>query len=303
MAVIGIWASITIFILTLAFFALVLLERAWRAAGELIFPPKRSPASAPTDYGLDFQTVKIRTRDGLELRGWWIPATPTRGTIVFSHGYAGDCSPDLKYAPLFHEAGFNVFLFDYRGHGASQGDWTSLVYFERSDLLAALDFLRTLGIARVGLIGFSMGGAIALSTSPLSPMVVGTVSDSTFAELKSIVRNAAIVRRVPPPLASVIGWLVVALASIRLRANLFSADPIHWVGKISPCPVLIMHGAADEGVPVSEAYRLYNAAREPKELWIVPGANHREIEAVAAEEYRRRVVQFFEQAFADANGN
>lgn len=303
MAVIGIWASIAIILSSLVFLALILLERTWRAAGELIFPVRRSPAATPADYGLNAEAITVKARDGLDLKGWWIPgAAPARGTIVFSHGYAGDCSPDLIYAPMFHQAGFNVCLFDYRAHGASQGTWTSLVYFERRDLLAVLDFLRMRGVTQVGLIGFSMGGAIALATASLSPMVVGTVSDCTFAELKTIVRNAAIVRQVPPLLASVIGWLVVLLASVRLRANLFSADPIHWVGKIAPCPVLIMHGTADEAIPVTEAQRLFDAAREPKQLWIVPGAKHRQIEEVAKEEYRRRVLEFFETVFANAGG-
>jgi fermentation-respiration switch protein FrsA (DUF1100 family) len=58
-----------------------------------------------------------------------------------------------------------------------------------------------------------------------------------------------------------------------------------------------MHGTADEAVPVEEAHRLFDAANEPKELWIVPGANHRMIEEVAAEEYQRRLVEFFDRAF------
>ena len=138
---------------------------------------------------------------------------------------------------------------------------------------------------------------MALSAAPASPIVIGVVSDCTFSELNRIIRNAALQRRVPPPLAGLIGWLVESLAGLRLHANLFSADPIHAISKISPCPVLIMHGEADDAVPVSEAFRLYHAAREPKQLWIVPGAGHRAIEEVAPDEYRRRVVDFFDRAF------
>ncbi len=281
--------------------ALALAALAWHGAGQLIHPARHPATTSPQDYGLESEAISFKTRDGLTLRGWFIPTarrSDPKGTIVFCHGYGGDCSPDLVYAPLFHQAGFNLLFFDCRGHGASDGDFTSLVYFERGDLLAALDFLRSRGLGRVGLMGFSMGGAVALATAPHSPMVVGVISDSAFAELRSIVQQAAPSRGVPKFLAPRVGWLVVLLASLRLRANLFSADPIHWVDKIAPRPVLIMHGADDAAIPVSEAQRLFRAARHPKELWIVPHATHREIEGVAREEYRRRVIDFFIQAFA-----
>lgn len=298
MGAIGLVASAIILLGALAFVAWVLLERAWRAAGELIYPKRRMPATTPADYGMDAQPIAFRARDGVALHGWFAPAPPpSKGTVVFSHGYAGDCSPDLKYVPLFNQSGFNVCLFDYRGHGSSEGHFTSLVYFERGDLLCALDYLRTRGIERVGLMGFSMGGAVSLAAAPLSPMVVAVASDSTFAELSQIISNAARERGMPAILASGLGHLVELLAALRLHANLFSADPIRSIGRISPRPVLIMHGTADEAVPVSEAYRLYAAANEPKDLWIVPGANHRMIEQVAGDEYRRRIIDFFDRAF------
>lgn len=284
--------------------ALALAALAWSGAGQLTHPARHPATNSPQDYGLEFEPIAFKTRDGLTLRGWFIPAArgiDPKGTIVFSHGYSGDCSPDLVYAPLFHQAGFNLLFFDYRGHGASGGDFTSLVYFERGDLLAALDFLRARGIERVGLMGFSMGGAVALATAPHSPMVVGVISDSAFADLHSIVQQSATARGVPKLLAPLMGWLVVLFASLRLRANLFSADPIRWVDKMAPRPVLIMHGAEDEAIPVSEAQRLFRAARQPKELWVVPGAAHRKIEKVAREEYRRRVIDFFARAFASEN--
>lgn len=276
-----------------------LLGLAWRGAGELIHPPRRPPVTTPADFGLAAEPISFSSREGLTLRGWFIPAPNPKGTIVLSHGYAGDCSPDLIYAPLFHQARYNTLLFDYRGHGSSDGDFTSLVYFERGDLLAALDFLRARGIARVGLLGFSMGGAIALATAPLSPMVVGVISDCAFAEVRRIVEHAARARGVPAALAPWVGWLTELCASVRLRANLFSADPIRWVGRIAPRPVLIVHAGKDASVPVGEAQRLFRAAREPKELWIVPDALHRKIEEIAPDEYRRRVLEFFDRAFGN----
>ena len=271
---------------------------AWRGATELIHPPHRRAETSPADYQLESETVSFRARDGLTLRGWFIPAPNPHGTIVVCHGYTGECSPDLEYAPMFHQHGYSTLYFDFRGHGMSDGNYTSLVYFERRDLLAALDFLRARGIERVGLYGLSMGGAIALSTAPLSPMVVGVVSDCAFAKLWHVVRHSVSKRGIPGIFASLVGWLVILIASLRLRAYLFSADPIRAISKIAPRPILLMHAENDDDAPVEEGRRLYAAAREPKDLWVVPNAAHREIEAVARDEYRRRVMEFFDKIFS-----
>lgn len=294
-------ASLVVILCGFVLLIAVLVRRAWIAAGELVHPIRRRSATSPADYGLTAEAISFKTRDGLTLRGWFVP-TPVhaKGTLVFSHGYAGECSPDLIYVPFLNGAGYNVCLFDYRGHGASEGKFTSLVHYERGDLLDAIDFLNKKGVSRVGLIGFSMGGAIALATTPLCPNVVAVVSDCTFGELGAIIRNAALQRGYPRPGAELVSWLVELLASLRVHANLFSADPIRTIAKISPRPVLIMHGEADTAIPVREAYRLFSAAREPKELWVVPGAGHRQIEEILPIEYRRRLVEFFDRAFESA---
>ena len=139
---------------------LLVVAIAWRGAMELIYPPHRRAATSPADYQLASENISFRSRDGMTLRGWFIPSSNPRGTIVVCHGYTGDCSPDLQYAPMFHQHGYNTLYFDFRGHGMSDGNYTSLVYFERFDLLAALEFLRAKGIERVGLYGLSRGGTI-----------------------------------------------------------------------------------------------------------------------------------------------
>jgi fermentation-respiration switch protein FrsA (DUF1100 family) len=269
---------------------------AWKGSTQLIYPPHRLPTATPADFDLESEPISFKSHDGIILRGWFIPAPDSVRAIILCHGYSGDCSPDLVYAPLLHTAGYHLLFFDFRGHGASDGTCTSLVSFERADLLAALAHLWSRGITRVGLLGFSMGGAIALASASLSPLVVGVISDCAFAELWHIPRQVARRRGLPEPFAAAVGWCVVLFASMRLRANLSSADPVRWIDKIAPRPVLIMHGIADADAPVAEAYQLFRVAREPKELWLVPGATHRKIEEIACEEYRKRVIEFFERS-------
>ena len=275
----------------------LVLTTTWRAATQLIHPPHRQPETSPSDYQLDAETISFSTVDGLTLRGWFIAAPDAHGTIILCHGYTGNCSPDLRYAPMFYARGYNTLYFDFRGHGASDGDYTSLVFFERRDLLAAIEFLQSRGIPRMGLLGFSMGGAVALATAPLCPRVVGVISDCAFAELQTVVRAAARQRGMPSIVAAPISWFIMAFAGLRLRANLFAADPIRWVSRITPRPILLMHAVNDTDAPASEARRLFDAANEPKALWLVPGATHRDIESVAHDEYHTRVIEFFDRAF------
>ena len=274
---------------------------AWQGMRQLIYAKHISPSQSPNDIGLSAEKISFQNHAGQTLRGWFIPAPNAKGTIVFAHGYAGDCSPDLVYAPLFYRAGYNTLFFDLRGHGASDPSPISMVYFERDDLSCALDFLKSRGIQRVGLVGFSMGGAVALTTAAINPMVIGIISDCTFANIEMAVASRIVLHGIPYWIATKLGWVIIALASIRLRANLFSANPLRWIDKISPRPLLIMHGAQDVDVPVESAYLLFKTAREPKQLWIVPNATHRKIEEVAPEEYQRRLVQFFDEIPATCN--
>ena len=244
----------------------------------------------PADYGLSYENVAIPSRDGLTLRGWFIPAESPRGTIVFCHGHAGSMDPDVEYAPAFHDGGYNVLMFDFRGHGRSEGQRVSMGYHERLDLLGAVDYLRSRGIDRVGVLGFSMGGAVAISTAPQSEAIRAVVSDGAFARLGSAIASGARERGLPV-------WaspLMIGSASLRLGSWLPKADPIRWVDKIAPRALLIIHGGLDPYVSLAEVQELYTKAGEPKELWVVPEAGHRRVDKQRPDEYRARLLAFFD---------
>jgi pimeloyl-ACP methyl ester carboxylesterase len=126
-------------LLVLIGLGLALVALAARGARQLIYPLHRRAGATPADYGLAFEPVAFHTRDGLTLRGWFIPAAASMRALIFCHGYSGDCSPDLIHALLLRGAGYNLLLFDFRGHGASGGNSTSVVYFERADVVVALE--------------------------------------------------------------------------------------------------------------------------------------------------------------------
>ncbi|MCL6432364.1 MAG: alpha/beta fold hydrolase [Anaerolineae bacterium] len=267
-------------------------------ARELIAPRFDRTATTPADLCLPYEDVWFTTSDGLRLHGWYVPAERPRGTVIFLHGHGGTPAPDLIYVPGFRERGFSVLLFDFRAHGQSEGRFTSIGYFERRDLAAAVRFLEERGVRRVGLLGFSMGAVVAMATAGDLPNVAAVVADCGFAELQSVVAFGARARGVPAFLSGIVGWLVVLLASLRLGAPLWTADPIRHVGRISPRPLLLIQAGRDAYVPVRDGLRLYAAAGEPKELWSVPEAEHRAVDKVHKEEYMERVLGFFERWLA-----
>ncbi|MCR4406932.1 MAG: alpha/beta fold hydrolase [Anaerolineae bacterium] len=266
-------------------------------ANELVRRRTPNVRTDPADYGLAYENVEFTARDGTGLRGWFIPANraPTKGTVIFCHGHAGSMDPDIQYAPWFHQAGYNVLMFDFRGHGRSDGQRVSMGFLERLDLLGAVDYLRGRGIERVGVLGFSMGGVVAMSTAPHCEAIAAVVSDGGFARLERAVAAGARERGFPAFLTPFFGRVVVWLAGLRLGLRLAEADPVRWVDKIAPRALFIIHGGRDPYVSVEEARKLYQRAGEPKELWIVPEAPHRQVDVHCPQEYRQRVLGFFDR--------
>ena len=249
----------------------------------------------PDEYGLSYEEEAFKSRDGLTLRGWFIPAENPRGTIVFCHGHAGSMDPDIEYAPAFHDNGYNVLMFDFRGHGRSEGERVSMGYHERLDLLGAVDYLRSRGIDRVGVLGFSMGGAVAISAAPQSEAIAAVISDGGIARLGNAIAGGVKERGSPSWIAAWVGPLIVCFAGLRPGAWLPKADPIRWVDKIAPRALLIIHGGLDPYVSLAEIEELYAKAGEPKELWVVPEADHRRVDRHHPDQYRARLLAFFDK--------
>ncbi len=141
--------------------------------------------------------------------------------------------------------------------------------------------------------GASMGAGIAVQAAALSDDVLGVVAGSSFTALQDIANTAFG--------ESGLVQFLLPLARVYAQAETgFRPDqvrPIDRISLVSPRPLLLVHGTADETVPVAKAERLYRAARAPKELWLVPGASHVGSRGTRPEEYDQRVGEFFDRAF------
>jgi len=246
---------------------------------------------SPGEYGLKFEQVEFKAADGLKLRGVWIPSVGSDKAVVILHGHGSSHDFDVYRAPALHEAGFSVLLFDFRAHGRSDGRMMTFGYKERQDVLGAIDFLHSRGLQHIGLLGFSYGGMTAMLTAPITTAVQAVITDGGPARLWSGATAWAVERGAPAWLGRILAWLFFSATFLRLGTNLFQYEPIRWVGKISPRPILFIHGDGDPFLPDFDD--LFAAAREPKELWRLPEAGHCNASQLYPEEHTRQVIEFF----------
>jgi fermentation-respiration switch protein FrsA (DUF1100 family) len=190
--------------------------------------------------------------------------------------------------------GNNVLLFDFRGRGDSDVAPLSLAHKELPDARAVLRYARErMPNGKIGVIGYSMGAAVALLVAAADPSIEAVVADSPFASIRDVLANAYKLRRLPPrfllELSDVINrW--------RYGYQFEAVRPVDVVGEIAPRPLFIIHGTADALIPAEQGQRLYDEAGEPKELWLVPDAIHCGAYFVDRPEYVERVTKFFDQA-------
>jgi alpha-beta hydrolase superfamily lysophospholipase len=274
------------------------LGAAWYVAARVSPEPRRTIYDAytftPWELGVPFEPVSFQSADGLRLTGWWMPSPNARGVVVGSHGHGGRKDELLGIGTQSWRAGYSVLLFDFRGRGESDPWPQTLISREVDDLRAAMAFARGRepGV-RLGLIGFSMGAAVSLLAAADEPAVAAVVADSAFTSGRDVVAHAVrSVLRVPPEV------LVLAADEVVHRRHGYrfsSARPVDAVARLAPRPVFVIHGSADTTVPVEHARRLCEAAGEPRQLWVVEGAEHCGAYFADRAAYCRRVIGFFDQ--------
>ncbi|MDQ3880883.1 MAG: alpha/beta hydrolase [Chloroflexota bacterium] len=263
----------------------------------LIRPPRLRLApgagtpSSPADVGIPHEDVRFTTRDGVTLTGWLMPAArETRACVILMHGFGGNRLVDLVEFVPWLRARYNVLQFDFRGHGDSADAPISLRALEREDVSAAVRLVESRGLGPTALMGISMGAAVAILGAPALP-VAAVVADAAFAELHHPVANR--MRLDGYPLPRLGSRLIVAASTIRARARL--VDPRSRVGHIAPRGLLLIAPREDVLIDYRQSLKLYEAAGDPKELYVVDGADHPSAHAVGGLEYERRVLAFLER--------
>lgn len=273
---------------------LVLFTAASALMAYLFTRPAPGPVGSEKDLPFAAQPVEFRTSDGLLIRGWHAPSTGDSGTVLLLHGYTGNRTHMIPRAAMLREAGYGVLLYDARGCGRSDGNLISMGYHETADLLAALRYLRERGEKGVACIGVSQGGAtIALAADSLKMLNVrAVICESTYDNLENAIDRRFRHYTLMP------GWLGGALmrpfGEWRIGCDAGAVSPATSIAKLE-VPLYIISGDSDTRVWTEDTHRLFAAARSPKYLWLIPGADHEDLHDYAPEEYRRRVLGFLRE--------
>jgi fermentation-respiration switch protein FrsA (DUF1100 family) len=246
---------------------------------------------------LSHEDISFSSVDGeINLRGWYFPVQDSEPVIIMVHGADGNrADPSIGMPEIARglvEHGYNVLMFDLRGHGESEGNRMSAGYYERRDLLGAVEYIKGRGLEHIGVLGFSVGAVTTLMAAAESEDIDAVVADSSFADLKDMMAPEFSKRTKFPEL-----FLQPLLFMVKIMYGVdFNAiKPVDSVSGIAPRPIFFIHGELDETVPLEHAYRLHEASQNPEnQLWVASGAGHVRAYIMYPEEYMNNITAFFD---------
>jgi uncharacterized protein len=258
---------------------IALLVVSCRPEDKFIFHPSAEIVLTPRHVGLEFQDLFFTTADGVRLHGWFIQHREADLTLVWFHGNAGNIGHRVENIRLLHDKlRINIFIFDYRGYGRSEGHISEAGTYR--DGVAALEFVgKQLGVKSENLIlfGRSLGAAVA-------------------AEMASRFDSRALILETPfvsiPAMAQSVFPLLPIGSLLQTRY-----DNLEKIAKIK-VPLLVLHGDRDEVIPYEHGRRVFYAAPEPKYFYTISGASHNDTYIIGGDAYFQRLRSFIETVMA-----
>jgi fermentation-respiration switch protein FrsA (DUF1100 family) len=184
--------------------------------------------------------------------------------------------------------GYGVLAWDFRAHGQSGGETCSLGDYEQLDVEAALDYvLKQSDVKHIGAWGGSMGAATILLTAAKRPEIEAVVSDSAFPSLEDVMRLNTPIKIMQP--------FVLFFGNWSSGTHIDQVRPVDEIAKISPRPVYIIDGWEGAAIAMNSPYRLFDAANDPKQLWVEDGVPHLGMYGNNPKKYERQVTGFFDE--------
>jgi pimeloyl-ACP methyl ester carboxylesterase len=245
----------------------------------------------------------VLTSDGVRIAGWYIPAASGKGatgpTVVLAHAQDADKSDMLPYAEILH-AKYNLVLFDFRNHGQSSGDQSTLGVTEQLDVKAVLDWLEsTKEPTHVGLLGVAMGGSAGANAADTDMRIEALILDSTHATLANALQ--AHLERAGYPLSLPGAWAILLGGLLRTGEDMTAADPVQAVQRYGARPLLIVVGGRDDSIGPNDGTDLEAAARQggaAVELESCVQGAHAELVEACSAQYKTWTLAFLQRAFA-----
>jgi len=255
--------------------------------------PRRVEQGNPEDFGLAYEEVWIRVAKGRRLFAWWLPVADTAPSLLVLHGWGGNAELMLPLAVFLHRAGINILLLDARNHGRSDCAGHSSLPRFAEDAGAGVDWIknrRREGTAQIGLLGHSVGAAAVLFEASRRTDISAVISISAFAHPAWMMHRYLDRFRIPGLLQC---WILRYVEWV-IGHRYEEIAPMNTACRVR-CPVLLVHGSADETVPVTDAWAIRNHCRGHKpELILVDGGRHDSVESV--EQHGDRLVAFLKRA-------
>lgn len=235
-----------------------------------LYFPLREIEANPSMIGLHYEDVTVRTGDGIQICGWYVPADTPRATVLFFHGNGGNIGHRLEKIRMLNQLDLGVLIFDYRGYGASGGSPSEKgLYDDAVTMYTYLVKERDIPPGTVIAYGESLGGAVAVDLARTYELG-GVIIEGGFTSVKDMAK------RVLP-----------FVPSFFYKTEYNSLKKIRDVR----APLLVVHSDDDEIVPFHHGERLYNAAREPKEFVRLQGG-HNDAFLLSREQYLSGIDSF-----------
>ncbi len=218
-----------------------------------------------------FTNVTLVTKNGLHLKGWMLKVPNARGTVAMFHGHGSKKSAILPEAYAFNAMGYNTFLLDFRAHGDSEGDVTTIGYDEAEDVKLAYDYLQKTGEQKIFLYGISLGAATitkAVNDFNLKPFKV--ILEMPFGTLPDAVVGRVKMMHLPPqPVSALLTFWGGTLHGFWA----FNMRPVDYVKSIQ-CPVLLQWGKLDPRVTFDEEKEIYQNIKTSKQFVVYADCGH-----------------------------
>lgn len=256
-----------------------------------VHPARFKTGITPDKVNLKYENISFKTSDDILIKGWFIHSkNKTDKTIIVCHGYPFDKNNILQGVYFLAER-FNLLLFDFRYFGESQGKYTTLGFKEKEDFLAAVDYLKSRSLTKIGALGFSLGAATIIMAN--SKDVKAIAADSSYANIDKMVERTYSIFPGFTKLPFV--FLTKLYAGIFLGMETKDIAPVNDISGIK-VPVLLIHGEKDSQIPVENSKILYEESNKNKtEFWIVPEANHGYAHYLHPKIYEQKLFEFFEK--------
>jgi uncharacterized protein len=269
----------------------------------IIRPMRTTHGPKPTDLGLDHTHFKLQVADTIALDTYFIPAKTADSnstTLILLHGIGGNKESWVQTAAMFNQWGYNTLLYDARAHGASDGLNCTLGFYEKTDVSKAIDWLEANHPGgRVGVVGNSMGGAVALQALAIDRRIAFGIIECAFTDLHTVV-NAYQKRYAQGFALPSITTESIEKAGVIAQFDPKQVCPICDASKITQ-PILLIHGSADVNIAPSSMDQIYEAlGSSKKEKILVQGADHYTIMKVGGDSLRNSMHQFLEEQRGNA---